>query len=413
MRDLLLFALFFGSIPYIFKKPFYGILLWTLFGLMNPHKLTWGAAYYFSFAVYIAAVYLVAFVVSNENKKLPITGLSMALILFVLWASLSTLFADFPENIAHDWNRFWKVQLFTFLTIMALVSKERIILLVGTIAFSLGFYGVKGGIFTLAGGGSARVWGPEGTFIGGNNEIGLALIMTVPLINFLRIQIEHIWIKRALMLSMILCVMSILGTQSRGALVGLVAMTAFIAWKSNERVKIIFVIMLLMPIGLFFMPETWWDRIATIGNYEEDGSAMGRINAWWFAFYYALDNPFFGGGFGAFDKAAFLIYAPEPFNYHDAHSIYFEVLGEQGFVGLFLFLLIGILSLRSAKKISKNTKNDPELKWMSDLASMVYVSLIGYATCGAFLGLAYFDLYYMVVAILIGLQATYQMHQKQ
>ena len=141
--------------------------------------------------------------------------------------------------------------------------------------------------------------------------------------------------------------------------------------------------------------------MSTISEYEEDGSAMGRINAWWFAFNLAADRPLVGGGFRTFQDHLFLQYAPDPHDVHDAHSIYFEVLAEHGFVGLALFLAIGVLALLHAGRLAKLKPADQSLDWIPRLAGLLQVSLVSYATTGAFLGLAYFDLYYQIVAIII------------
>ena len=82
------------------------------------------------------------------------------------------------------------------------------------------------------------------------------------------------------------------------------------------------------------IPEKWHERMSTIGTYQEDRSAMGRVNAWHFAFNLASERPLTGGGFSAFTNDLFIRYAPDPFDVHDAHSIYFEVLGEHGFLAL-------------------------------------------------------------------------------
>ena len=127
---------------------------------------------------------------------------------------------------------------------------------------------------------------------------------------------------------------------------------------------------------------------------------MGRINAWWMAYYLAKDR-FLGGGFECFQRPSFAMYAPDPGGVHDAHSIYFEVLGEQGFVGLALFLAIGYSAWRSCKWVMQQTKARGDLRWIFDLASMLQVSLVGYFAAGAFLGLAYFDLYYNLLALIV------------
>lgn len=118
------------------------------------------------------------------------------------------------------------------------------------------------------------------------------------------------------------------------------------------------------------------------------------------AFNLAKDN-ILGGGFECFRLPSFARYAPIWDDVHDAHSIYFEVMGEHGFIGLALFLSLGATALLSAKRIAKEAKQWNETRWMADLAAMIQVSLLGYAACGAFLGLAYFDLYYHLIAILV------------
>jgi len=149
-----------------------------------------------------------------------------------------------------------------------------------------------------------------------------------------------------------------------------------------------------------FMPASWEERMGTIKNYEEDGSAMGRINAWWMAFRLANDR-FLGGGFEIYTPKLFATYAPYPDDLHVAHSIYFSVLGEHGYVGLFLFLLIWWMAFRTAGKIRKDAVKRDETQWVYHLAGMCQVSLVGYAVGGAFLSLAYFDLPYNILVVLV------------
>jgi probable O-glycosylation ligase (exosortase A-associated) len=158
----------------------------------------------------------------------------------------------------------------------------------------------------------------------------------------------------------------------------------------------------IIAIGLVLsvMPQQWYDRMATIQNYENDQSAMGRINAWKMAFNMAKDRPL-GGGFDAFHDYSFALYAPNPDNVHASHSIYFEVLGEQGFVGFGLFLMLALMTWSTASWVIKRAHRDREKRWVADLAAMIQVSLVGYASAGAFLGLAYFDYYYTLIALVV------------
>jgi probable O-glycosylation ligase (exosortase A-associated) len=160
------------------------------------------------------------------------------------------------------------------------------------------------------------------------------------------------------------------------------------------------------------MPQAWYERMDTINDYQEDNSAMGRINAWHFAWNIATTFPL-GGGFNVFTPRQFLLYAPEPYNYHVAHSIYFQVLGDHGFVGLFLFLLLILFAWRTGSRVIKFCGKQAELKWASDLAKMAQVSIIGYAVSGAFLSLAYFDLYYDIIIVLVVLEKILMLKAKQ
>src|SRR5258706_10100751 len=98
----------------------------------------------------------------------------------------------------------------------------------------------------------------------------------------------------------------------------------------------------------------------------------------------------------------FARFAANPTDLHAAHSIYFQILGEHGFVGLALFLLLWILLWRDASWIIRRTQGQDELRWASDLARMIQVSLIGYLVGGAFLSLAYYDVpYNLLIAIVL------------
>ena len=148
------------------------------------------------------------------------------------------------------------------------------------------------------------------------------------------------------------------------------------------------------------MPQKWYDRMRTIKTYEQDASAEGRINAWWAAYHVANDRVT-GGGFETFKPGFFRMYAPDPGNVHDVHSIYFEVIGEHGWIGFGMFVLLGWFTWTTGNRMRRQAKGQMETKWVADLAGMVQVSMIGYAASGAFLGLAYFDLYYDLIALMV------------
>jgi probable O-glycosylation ligase (exosortase A-associated) len=400
MRDLFVTAVIFGLIPFIFKRPWVGILLWSWLGYMNPHRLAWGFAYDFPFAMIVGLVTIASFFFSKEKKEMVWTRETIVLLIFVGWMLFTTFFAFNPVWAWFQWDKVWKIQTMVLLTALIIKERQHLHWLIWVIALSLGFYGVKGGIFTIVNGGVYRVQGPGGTFIGGNNEIALAMVMAIPLIRYLHLQETSKWIKMGLASAMVLTGVAAIGTQSRGGLVAMAAMGLFLWFKSRHKFFTAIYMAVAIAIMAAIMPQAWYDRMATIETYQEDKSALGRINAWHTAFNLAKDRVT-GGGFEMWIPQVFRQYAPDPYNVRDVHSIYFETMGEHGFIGFGLFVLLGLMAWIRARQIIKRCKKDPEKKWASDMASMIQVSLVGYAAGGAFLGMAYFDLPYHLMIILV------------
>lgn len=400
MRDLIVAAIVFGSIPFILRRPYIGVLMWTWLAFMNPHRMTWGFAYEMPFAQVVALATLASVLFSREPKRLPWTRETVILVLFSGWMVLTTVFAAYPADAWPQLEKVAKILLMVFVTMMVMQSKERIHLLIWVTTLSLAFYGIKGGIFTVLNGGVYHVWGPVGSFIQGNNEMALALVMTIPLLRYLQLTANSAWIKHGMTLAMILTAVAIAGSQSRGAFLGVIAMGLFFWLKSTSKGFTGALVAIAAVLVLAIMPQQWFDRMDSIRDYERDSSALGRLNAWQMATNLAVQRPI-GGGFETFQAQMFAAYSPEPGRVHDAHSIYFEVLGEHGFIGLALFLLLGFMTWRSASAIMRSCRADPQKQWAAHLAAMIQVSLVGYAVAGAFLGLAYFDYYYTLVAVVV------------
>jgi probable O-glycosylation ligase (exosortase A-associated) len=142
----------------------------------------------------------------------------------------------------------------------------------------------------------------------------------------------------------------------------------------------------------------------TIWNYQQDRSAMGRINAWTYAVNAANDN-ITGVGMHSWSRETFLIWAPDPTDVHAAHSIYFGIIADHGWIGFAMFMTIFTTAFFIARRVGKvATAAEEKYRWIAALASMIQVSLVAYATGGAFLSLAYFDLPWHLVAITLLLQ---------
>lgn len=419
MRDLVILAALAGSLPLILWRPFYGIVLWFVVGIMNPHMLAYGSTATKPWAMMIFALMIISMVVHKTRLQMPWTRESITLLLFVFWMFLTTTVAVHPELAWNQWSKVWKIHLVNFI-FMAMIAgmpgtlkevMDKIQMVVWALAMSIGFYGTKGGLFVLMTGGSHRVNGPDRTFIAGNNELGLAMVMSVPLLRYLQLNAANKWVRRVLGGIMALSLFAILGTHSRGALVGIVPVLGYMWMKSRNKFFFLIFLGVIFPVVVQFMPQEWLDRMDTIQSYEEDGSALGRINSWTMAFNLANDR-FMGAGFEAFLADMFLLYAPHPEDPHDAHSIWFEILGEHGWVGLALFFSIGTMAFFGAGWVKKQVAANPQVldSRMGDLAAMLQVSILGYAASGSFLGLGYFDYYYAMVALVVILKFLVMRH---
>jgi probable O-glycosylation ligase (exosortase A-associated) len=403
MRDILITLIIFGSLPFAFKRPVIGAIMFTWVSLMNPHRLTYGFAFNFPFAAILAGATTLFMLASREPKKLPSSPVTVTLLVFYGWMTFTSFFALEPDLVWLEWSRVTKTFFMVIVTIMLINNPKDLKIFVWIVALSLGVFGLKGGLFTLASGGHYRVYGPDGSYIMENNSMALALVTTLPLIWYLRSQVTNKWLLLGLTAMTALTAVSAVGSYSRGALIGGGAML-FLLWRhSPKKAQTAIILLAMVALIMTVMPAAWFERMDTINEYKEDNSAMGRFNAWHFALNIASMFPL-GGGYNVFTPRMFMLYAPEPYNYHVAHSIWFQVLGDHGWLGLMMFVMLMIFAWRTGTRVRKYCADQPELKWAAELSRMCQVSLIGYAVSGSFLSLAYFDLYYDIIIILVCLE---------
>lgn len=402
MRDLLILAIVALAAIAALRRPWIGIILWVWISIMNPHRYSFGFAYSAPIAMIAAACTFVGLAVTQDERASPFKGKAVVVFfVFMVWMTLSWLFGMDAGRDYEQWLKVMKIDVMVLVGLIVLHSKKHIFALAWVAAGSLMLLGTKGGIFTILSGGSQRVWGPPGSFIEDNNEFGLALIMTIPILRFLQLQLQNRWGRWAMTASMLLTAAAAIGTQSRGALLAITAMT-FMLWVRGKNRFVSGVFLLVTAVSLVaFMPDSWTQRMNTIETYQEDGSAQGRLAAWSAAWNMAFHYPA-GVGFNQVRQELFDKYSHNPgAGARAAHSIYFQVLGNHGFIGLMLFMLIWFFTLIEAGRLRVQAAKIPAARWCSDLGAMVQVSLVGYFVGGAFLSLAYFDLPYYILMLVV------------
>ncbi|MEY4412994.1 MAG: hypothetical protein RIQ53_287 [Pseudomonadota bacterium] len=410
MRDIALSLIISWMLLVSLKRPEIGAYLWAWLSLMNPHRMTYGFAHDLPWAM-IAALFGLMGALFSRHKSMPRSAGVWLLALLWAWMSLTSLTSINPgDAVLERWIFVSKIMLMFFVALLVVQGRSQIEVLVAVVAVSLAFFGVKGGIFTVATGGSYRVWGPPDSMMEENNALAVSLIIVLPFVYYFWSVTTRRWLRLALPWAMLFMGASILGSQSRGALVGVLAMSIFLGLKSKHPVRFSLVLGALLVLLIAFMPDSWSERMSTISNHQEDASATQRFYAWISMWNVAVDRPLVGAGFRADNLALYAVYGPTDPKYEVAfgtpwvaHSIYFQALGEHGFVGLGLFLLIWAWVWRAAGRTAREASTVPELAdWVPVLMRMCQVSTIGFLVGGAFLSLMNLDLpYYIVIFVIL------------
>jgi probable O-glycosylation ligase (exosortase A-associated) len=421
VRDVVLALLMAVLLPIALRRPDVGAYLWAWVSLMNPHQLTFGFARSLPWAAAVAGVTLLGTVFYKDRKPMPVNGGTVLLLMLMAWMTLTSFFALNDHALVWDrWIFVMKSFVMLLVTFMLLRGRTDIERLIWVVVVSVGFFGVKGGIWTVLTGGSGRVWGPPGGMLAGNNELAVGLVLLLPFMYYLRETASRRWVKLILFWSMVFASFAILGSQSRGALLSVLAMAFMLGLKGKYPVRTSLGLGLLVVLVIAFMPDSWTQRMDTIQTYQADTSAMSRIWTWTTLWNAAVDRPLVGAGLQADNLRVFAKYAPvdgyEVFQgkVFVAHSIYFQALGEHGFPGLALYLGIGLWIWFAAGRLARTARTESEFaSWVPLLMWMCQVSLIGFAVGGAFLSLMLLDLPYYILGVVVLTHATVHEHRRR
>ena len=399
LRDLALALLLIGGMPLAFRRPFIGALVFVWLGMMNIHRYTWGFAGEISWSKLYAGVTILGLLASKEGEWRDSVRQYWIILVFLAWATITTVFALEPARAFNKYADVVKIQAMCLVTLALLTSRARIIALIMVMSLSVAFFGTKGGVFTIAHGGEYKVYGPLESAIQDNNHLATGLVMTLPLLYWLSTVVKPWWLKAAFLGSMFLCAVSVFGSHSRGSFLAIGAMAVFFLLKSDRKLLAVPLIVAGVVTAALVMPEKYWNRMETIQTYEQDESAMSRINTWTTAYRVAKDR-ITGGGFEYYSFRSSARYSPTPEAVHAAHSIYFQTLGEHGWLGLFLFLAFWLAVWWQCARTRKALPPGPGHDSMRLLLRMIQVSLIAYAVGGAFLNIGYWDFaYYLAIVV--------------
>ncbi len=435
MRDIVLLA-FIGTILLMgFKRPFLWVLLYIYVDIVSPQLIGWGLirSLHLSLVTFIAA--FAGYVVLDSKEGSRFTLRQAIIVALLAWCGYTTLGAVFQEFAWQKWDWVWKGMFFAAFLPLALRTRLRLEAAVLVFVLSIGANAINGGMKTVFGGGgygalTMLVDMDSGLYEG--SIMSTAAIATIPLILFLARRgtiFPPSWMVWSFAAALIFaCLLIPIGTNARTGLVCIAVLGVLMLRQVRHRFLFAGLAGVAMIASLPFLPAEYVERMETITGFRSDESASTRIEVWKWTYHYALANPA-GGGFDAYRGNSFTYDLPEitgegnnrQITYSEVtdegrayHSSYFEVLGEQGWLGLFLWLALQGLGLWQMERIrwrEKAYRSDRDV-FMHDLATALQHAQIIFLVGALFVGIAFQPFVFILIAMQCAVWSQWKLARK-
>jgi len=370
---------------------------------------------------FITAVIMLGLYVTKDRKYPPKFGMASVLVLlFAIWITLTTAMSSIPYHAWDKWD--WVIKVLIFALFMPYIFRSRIQIeaFILVYIFSAATLFVSAGAKTLLGGGGygvLSVMGQTNTGLSEGSTLAVVCVALVPVLLYCK---QHTLLfpknKYTTCLFLGLIVMGLatmVGTTARAGLIAFALLFFLMFLESKKKVWYIVAALagVVVLLNMDLASTSWGSRMSTIETYNADSSALGRLAVWKWTLGFVGSNPM-GGGFDAYAFSGIagvssdgeIRYFPEGVLMGKAfHSIYFEVLGEQGIPGIIIYLSIVLLTLSSLSKLKKKWKNVDGMEWISALAGALRIAIMVYMVGGAFVGIAYQPFLFYLVSLTVAL----------
>jgi probable O-glycosylation ligase (exosortase A-associated) len=426
MRDLVLFAFVAALLLFGLKRPFLFTLAYLYVDTVSPQRISYSLLSSMSISMVVAALAIGGWLAADRKELRfgPRQGLILFLLLYVTW---TTIYADIPIEAWTKWEWVWKALLFAIFLPFTLRTKLRVEAALLFLCLSAAAIIIVGGIKTVAGGagyGVLNLMVDNNSGLYESSTISTVAIALIPLI---------LWFTRhgtiftpdwrvklfcgALIFS---CLLIPIGTEARTGLVCIAVLGLLLLRDAKRRFLYIGAALALGAAAIPFLPSSFTNRMETIQGFKADESAGTRLAVWGWTWNYALDHPM-GGGFEAYRQNRIQVSTTSEVGGADSslssvrsladegrayHSAYFEMLGEQGFPGLIVFLLIHGIGLVRMEVIRRRYRRvEGEDQWIAPLATALQNFQLIYLVGALFVGIAYQPFVYLLIASQIGFDA--------
>lgn len=436
MRDLFFIAFLALMFGLCFRRPFLFVPTYIYIDLVSPQRLAFLLLNSIPLSLIAALLTVVTWLLFDNKRNSRLAMGQLLMLLLLGYAGVSTIYADYHLQALAKWDWVWRAMIFAIFVPFTLTTRLRIEAVILFMVASASSIIIIGGIKTLASGGGYGVLNliiSNNTGLYEGSIISMCAISFIPLIWWLHHHgktFPRDW--RVTMFATALTFASLLmpvGTQARTGMICVAMLGVLTLRDMKRRGPYIAAIMIAAMIAPIFLPSSFSDRFNTIKEYKADQSASTRIAVWQWTWDYALKHPL-GGGFEIYRENK-LDYQTEQVIGDDTtssvqlkevkdqarafHSSYFEMLGEQGFPGLAIWLLIHVMNLWHMGRIRRRYKRstDPDQIWIAPLATALQHCQLIILTGSLFVGIAWQSFVLLLLATQMGFHTYIRRLEKE
>ena len=401
ITDLLVsivFLLFLGAGLF---NPFVALCGVVWVDVVKPQELSYSFLNGQPMSAIVTALCLASLLLNMKKLSMPgAMGTVFFALLMVVWVTITTYQAGHPEVAWIKYEVAAKTIIISLLFPFVINTREKFECVLWVLAISVGLFIFNAGVKTMFGGGGYAfqvITGAENSGITETSTLAAICVMMQPIYFFLykysKFAANSKWAKMYLLSMPFIAIIAIIGTFARTGLVSLFVLLGFVFFQSNNKSKLLlytlFGCILMVPLA----SDQWFNRMSTITEAGQEDSALGRLLVWRWTIDYAAENPVFGGGFYAYldnenELAPYTKEGESLFFNNDAkafHSFFFEVLGEHGYVGLAIYLLMIAFAFAALRKTVKEDADD----WSRVLAQAMTGAFLAFLVGGLFVGVAF------------------------
>ncbi|MFC3098050.1 putative O-glycosylation ligase, exosortase A system-associated [Alteraurantiacibacter palmitatis] len=422
LKDLFLLG-FIGLLLLLgLKRPFIWVLAYIYIDIVAPQKIGWGLIQSFQLSLITFVAAFAGWLLLDSKYGSRFTFRQGLILVLLAWCGMTTLGAEFQDSAWAKWDWVWKALIFAAFLPLTLRTKLRIEAAVTFVVLAVGTIAINGGIKTVFGGGGygeLRLLVDENSGMYEGSIISTVAIATIPLALWVArhtsIFPRH-WTTWAFTAGLVFaCLLIPVGTSARTGLICILVLGVLLLRSVRYRFLYAGAASLAMMAAVPFLPQSYVERMETIVGFRGDQSASTRLVVWQWTIDYAKEHPL-GGGFDAYRANSFTYntvvtsgegpmrrveYREVTETARAYHSSYFELLGEQGYFGLAIWLLLqglGVWHMESLRRRFRRRDGDNR-SWQWGLATALQQAHLVYLVGAVFVGIAYQPFLFMLVGL--------------